>query len=66
MIKEFDKVIFATTDDTMKLIENPSGLEKAILTKCTYETNQIIVHQDYKLMPTNKKVLSWNVLNQTK
>ena len=56
MTKEFDKVIFAThADDTMKLIENPSGLEKAILTKCKYETNQIIVHQDYKLMPTNKK-----------
>ena len=62
---EFDKVIFAThADDTMKLIENPSGLEKAILTKCKYETNQIIVHQDYKLMPANKKVWSsWNVLN---
>ena len=65
MTKEFDKVIFAThADDTMKLIESPSGLEKAILTKCKYETNQIIVHQDYKLMPTNKKVWSsWNVIN---
>ena len=65
MTKEFDKVIFAThADDTMKLIESPSGLEKAILTNCKYETNQIIVHQDYKLMPTNKKVWSsWNVLN---
>ena len=48
----------------MKLIESPSSLEKAILTKCKYETNQIIIHQDYKLMPTNKKVWSsWNVLN---
>ena len=65
MTKEFDKVIFAThADDTIKLIDSPTSLEKAILTKCKYETNQIIIHQDYKLMPTNKKVWSsWNVLN---
>ena len=65
MTKEFNKVIFAThADDTLKLIESPSRLEKAILTKCKYETNQIIIHQDCKLMPKNKKVWSsWNVLN---
>ena len=64
--KKFDKVIFAThADDTLKLIKNPTKLEKIILSKCKYETNQILVHQDYKLMPKNRKIWSsWNVLNK--
>ena len=64
--KEFDKVIFAThADDTLKLIKNPTLLEKKILTQCKYKTNQIIIHQDDKLMPKNKKIWSsWNVLNE--
>ncbi len=63
--KEFDKVIFAThADDTLKLIKNPTFLEQKLLAQCKYETNQIIIHQDYKLMPKNKKIWSsWNVLN---
>ena len=64
LTKEFDKVIFAThADDTIKLIDNPTNLEKTILTKCKYETNHILIHQDDKLMPKNKNVWSsWNVL----
>ena len=63
--KEFDKVVFAThADDTLKLIKNPTILEKKLLAQCKYETNQIIIHQDYELMPKNKKIWSsWNVLN---
>ena len=64
-IKKFDKVIFAThADDTLKLIKNPSYLEKKILSLCKYESNHILVHQDIKFMPNNNKSWSsWNVLN---
>lgn len=64
-IKKFDKVIFAThADDTLKLIKNPSYMEKRILSLCKYESNQILVHQDIKFMPDNKKSWSsWNVIN---
>ena len=63
--KKFDKVIFAThADDTLKLINNPSYLEKKILSLCKYESNHILVHQDIKLMPNNQKSWSsWNVLS---
>ena len=62
-IKKFDKVIFAThSDDTLKLIKKPSYSEKKILSLCKYESNHILVHQDIKFMPNNKKSWSsWNV-----
>ena len=35
-----------------------------VFSKCKYETNIILVHQDPKLMPKNKNVWSsWNVIN---
>ena len=63
--KSFDKVVFAThADDTLSLLGKPFKEEINILSKFKYENNIIYVHQDERLMPSNKKVWSsWNVAN---
>ncbi len=66
--REYDKIIFAIhSDDILKLLKNPSKIEKDIFSEYRYEKNIILVHQDKKLMPQNKNVWSsWNVLNNNK
>ena len=63
--KQYNKVIFAVHgDDVLKLLKQPSIKEKEVFSKCRYEVNNILVHQDPQLMPKNKNVWSsWNVLN---
>ncbi len=58
----FDKVIFAShADESLKLIEDPTTLEKSILSVFKYQPNTAILHTDEQIMPKNKKVWSsWN------
>ena len=58
----FDKVIFAShADETLKMLSDPTGLEKELLGKFNYQYNKTILHTDKKIMPKNKKVWSsWN------
>ncbi|RPH03079.1 MAG: hypothetical protein CBC53_007735 [Alphaproteobacteria bacterium TMED93] len=63
--KQYDKVIFAIhSDEILNILKQPNNEEIAVFSKCKYETNIILVHQDPKLMPKNKNVWSsWNVIN---
>ena len=58
----FDKVIFAShADETLKLLEQPTALEKRILLPFKYQKNIATVHADESVMPKNKKTWSsWN------
>jgi predicted NAD/FAD-binding protein len=63
--EEFDKIIFATHSDiTMKLIKDPTSLEKEIVGAVEYSENIAYVHTDEKILPTNKTIWSaWNYLS---
>ena len=50
--ERFDEVIFAThSDDSLRLLSDPSAGEKAALSKISYQPNDIILHADASVMP---------------
>ena len=60
----YDKVILAThADEALSIIEDPSALEKSILSNFSYKENLAYIHTDEKVMPKNKNAwCSWNSL----
>ncbi|MBI28794.1 MAG: hypothetical protein CMI95_02740 [Pelagibacteraceae bacterium] len=62
----FDEVVLAThADQALKIIANPTIDEKRILSKFTYNENEIFLHKDQNFMPKNKKIWSsWNFLGE--
>lgn len=60
----FDKVVFAChSDQALKLLQNPTENELAILANIKYSSNEVVLHTDTSLLP--KKPLahaSWNYL----
>jgi len=58
----FDDVIFAThSDDTLALLEDPSGAERAALGAVKYQPNEAVLHADTALMPQRRACwASWN------
>jgi len=65
---KFDFVFFAChADQALKLIKNPSLLEKNILGSFKYSSNKAVLHQDINLMPKNKSIWSaWNYIIKNK
>jgi len=61
-IFNFDKVIIAThSDQALKLLTDPSDLEKITLEKILYQKNEVTLHTDINLMPKSKRAwASWN------
>ena len=59
---DYEKVILAThADQALKLIENPTTIEKKILSNFQYKKNIAFIHSDDNFMPKNKKAWSsWN------
>ena len=59
---DYEKVVLAThADEAISIIENPTEIEKKILSNFQYRKNLAIIHTDEKFMPTNKKAWSsWN------
>ena len=59
---DYEKVILAThADQALKLIENPTTMEKKILSNFNYKENIAYIHTDQRAMPKNKKAWSsWN------
>ena len=59
---DYEKVILAThADQALKLIENPTEIEKKILSNFHYKENIAVIHSDDNFMPRNKKAWSsWN------
>lgn len=60
--KIYDKVIFAChADQALQLIENPSGMERALLSPFEYQRNVALLHTDENIMPKIKSTWSaWN------
>lgn len=58
----FDKVVIAThSDQALSLLAEPTFLELEILSKFTYQPNEVILHTDTQLLPPNKRAWSsWN------
>ena len=62
--EQFDKVIFAChSDQALKLIQDPTGEEQAILGAIPYSENSVTLHTDTSILPKRKAAwASWNYL----
>ena len=60
--ESFDRVIFAThSDQALALIENPTAEEQQVLGDIEYRDNEVILHHDTSLLPSNQRAwASWN------
>lgn len=58
----FDQVVFAThSDQALALLEEPSALETDILGAIPYQSNDVVLHTDIRMLPrTTKTWSSWN------
>ncbi|MEY3395436.1 MAG: hypothetical protein RL346_1672 [Verrucomicrobiota bacterium] len=58
----FDRIIFASHgDQSLKLLEDPTGLETDILSHFSYQPNRAVVHTDTRFMPRTRRAwASWN------
>ena len=55
----FDAVVFAThSDDTLKLLSDPTGVEQTALSAVRYQPNRAVLHSDTSVMPARKKAWS--------
>ncbi len=55
----FDQVIFAThSDDTLRLLAEPTGAERDALGSVAYQDNRVILHRDPAQMPTRRAAWS--------
>jgi uncharacterized protein len=61
-IHQFDKIIFAShADQTLLILNDPTELERKLLSPFKYQKNTATVHTDGSIMPKNKKTWSsWN------
>ncbi len=59
--EQFDEVIFAThSDDTLRLLSDPTPSEQATLGAVRYQPNDVVLHSDTSIMPKRKPVwASW-------
>ncbi len=60
--EEFDSVVFAThSNQSLKLHDEPSSLEKEILSAIPYQNNNALLHYDDSILPKRKNAWSsWN------
>lgn len=58
----FDEVVFAThSDDTLRLLADPTPAETAALGAVRYQPNEAVLHADPRAMPTRRATWSsWN------
>jgi len=55
----FDEVVFAThSDDTLRMLTDPSAAEQATLGAIRYQPNRVVLHSDTSIMPTRRAVWS--------
>lgn len=62
LIGHFDAVVVAThSDQALRLLDQPTALQSEILSSFSYESNDVILHQDETLMPSSRRAwASWN------
>ena len=58
----FDQVIVAThSDQALALLSDASPTEKEVLGAVRYQANEVVLHRDVRLMPSNRRAwASWN------
>jgi predicted NAD/FAD-binding protein len=60
----FDEVVFAThSDDTLRLLADPTPAETAALGAVRYQPNEAVLHADASAMP--KRKVTWSSWNYT-
>jgi len=60
----FDQVVFAThSDQALALLEQPSVAEREILGAIPYQSNDVVLHTDVKMLP--RKTKAWSSWNYT-
>ena len=59
---QFDQVVFAThSDQALALLDQPSPAERSILGAIPYQSNDVVLHTDSRMLPRNTKTWSsWN------
>ena len=60
--EHYDEVVFAThSDDSLRMLADPSPQEQAALGAVKYQPNDVVLHCDESIMPKARKVWSsWN------
>jgi predicted NAD/FAD-binding protein len=60
--QRFDQVVIAThSDQALRLLEEPSNAEREVLGALPYQSNDVVLHTDVRLLPENRKTWSsWN------
>lgn len=60
--ERFDKVVFAChSDQALALLTKPSAAEQSILGALPYADNEVVLHSDTRLLPSNRLAwASWN------
>ena len=60
--RRFDQLVIAThSDQALRLLSAPSDAERDILGALPYQSNDVVLHTDIRLLPRNRKTWSsWN------
>ena len=59
---DYDHIVFAChSDQALKILHSPTKEENEILSSIVYKDNQVVLHTDIRLLPSNKRAwASWN------
>lgn len=60
--QDYDRVIFAChSDQALRLLADPSERERDILGAIPFQSNDVVLHHDTRLLPSNRRAwASWN------
>lgn len=60
----FDQVVFAThSDQALSLLVQPTAVEREILGAIPYQSNDVVLHTDTRMLPKSRKTWSsWNYM----
>ncbi len=61
-MERFDRVVLAVhSDQALRLLVDPTGLERGLLHSIAYQENEVVLHTDESLLPRNRRArASWN------
>jgi predicted NAD/FAD-binding protein len=61
-VGRFDHVVLAVhSDQALRILSDPSELERRLLTRIRYQRNEVVLHTDASLMPRSRRAwASWN------
>jgi predicted NAD/FAD-binding protein len=60
--ERFDRVVVAAhSDQALRVLVDPSGLERSLLGRIRYQANDVVLHTDESVLPANPRArASWN------